>query len=200
MIKAIIFDMGGVLLRTLDEKPRENMAKRFGISRKRLEQFVFSSPTSLQSELGKLSDFAHWQVVLDHFNQQNISPEEAYYEFFSGDAVDQELLDFARSLKPDLKVTLLSNAWKDARRRLGALYDFIDVFDMAVFSAEVGMRKPDEGIFIHMINQLGISPEEAIFIDDLLVNVEGASGAGLTGFLFESNFQVIQQVNRLIRG
>jgi len=91
--------MGGVILRTIDPVPRERMAKRFGCSRKELEDFVFSSPTSIQSEIGQLGDMQHWRAVLEHFNQADLTPDEAYYEFFSGDAIDRELLEFARNLK-----------------------------------------------------------------------------------------------------
>ena len=62
--KAIIFDMGGVLLRSMDPKPREALANRFGTTRKELEKFVFHGPTSLQSEVGQVTDIFHWQTVL----------------------------------------------------------------------------------------------------------------------------------------
>lgn len=198
MINAIIFDMGGVLLRTVDPKPRELMAHRFGCSRSELENFVFSSPTSIQSEVGMLSDIDHWRVVLEHFRRNELSPESAYYEFFSGDAINQNLMDFAKLLKLKFKVGLLSNAWENARKRLGALYDFIDLFDASIFSAEVGERKPNPKIFEIMLEKLGAKPEESIFIDDFPVNVEGAENAGLISILYENDTQVIKRVNQLL--
>ena len=198
MIKTVIFDMGGVILRTIDPAPRERMAQRFGCSRAELEDFVFSSPTSVQSEIGQLDDMEHWRVVLEHFHQTGITPLEAYYEFFSGDEVDQELLDFVRSLKKEKKIGLLSNAWVNARQRLGGLYDFIDVFDVAVFSSEVGVRKPEKAIFNLMLARLDAEPQEAIFIDDFLINVRGAEEAGLHSIHFKNNEDVIRKVNTLL--
>ena len=191
--------MGGVILRTVDPAPRERMAERFGCSRKELEDFVFSSPTSIQSEIGQLDDMQHWRVVLEHFNQADLTPEDAYYEYFSGDAIDQQLLGFARSLKKDRKIGLLSNAWENARQRLGSMYEFIDTFDDAIFSAEVGMRKPEKEIFDLMLGKLGAQPQEAIFVDDFLDNIEGAEKAGLHTVHFNNNEDAIEKVNYLIR-
>jgi epoxide hydrolase-like predicted phosphatase len=198
MIKTVIFDMGGVILRTIDPVPRERMAKRFGCSRKELEDFVFSSATSIQSEIGQLDDMQHWRVVLEHFNKTDLTPENAYYEYFAGDAIDQELLSFIRTLKKDRKVGLLSNAWENARQRLGGLYEFIDVFDVAIFSSEVGMRKPEKGIFDLMLGKLDTKPQETIFVDDFLENIKGAEKAGLHTVHFIDNKDAVEQFCHLL--
>jgi epoxide hydrolase-like predicted phosphatase len=198
MIKTVIFDMGGVILRTIDPAPRERMAQRFGCSRAELEDVIFSNPTSVQSEIGLLSDLDHFREVLKHFNQTGISPEDAYYKFFSGDAINQDLLEYARSLKKDRKIGLLSNAWVNARDRLGGLYDFIDVFDVAVFSSEVGVRKPEKAIFDLMLAKLGVEPQEAVFIDDFLINVRGADEAGLNSIHFKNNEDMIREVKAFL--
>lgn len=190
--------MGGVILQTIDPTPRERMAQRFGCSRTELEDFVFSSPTSVQSEIGQLDDMEHWRVVLEHFKQKNIHPLDAYHEFFSGDEIDQELLNFARSLKKERKIGLLSNAWVNARQRLGGLYDFIDVFDAAVFSSEVGVRKPEKAIFDLMLSRLDVQPHEAIFVDDFLINIRGAKEAGLHTVQYKENSRAIKEINDLI--
>ncbi|HHE40946.1 MAG TPA: hypothetical protein ENL10_05550, partial [Candidatus Cloacimonetes bacterium] len=116
--KAVIFDMGGVILRTEDPTPREELAEEFGTTRKELEKFIFISPTSIQSEVGAISDEEHWKVVLEHFMRTDLTFEEVYERFFSGDKIDQKLLEFAKSLKPQYQIGLLSNAWENARKHL----------------------------------------------------------------------------------
>lgn len=197
--KAVIFDMGGVILRTEDPTPRQELADEFGTKRRELEKFVFMSPTSLQSEIGMISDEEHWKIVLQHFMQTDLTPEEVYDRFFMGDKIDYELLDFAKSLKPQYQIGLLSNAWVNARKHLSKRFDFIEPFDVCIFSSEVGARKPDKEIFLIMLDRLGINPEEAIFIDDLEENVIGAEKVGMTAILFESTKQVIKRVKSILK-
>ncbi len=190
--------MGGVLLRTIDSAPREAIARRFGTTREELEKYVFRAPTSLQSEVGQVSDTFHWETVLKHFRHNEENPEEVYAEYFSGDRIDQELLDFAESLKPEYKIGLLSNAWVDARNRLGSLYHFIDIFDVSIFSAEVKMRKPEKGIYLLMLDKMKAKPEKCIFIDDFMENIEGAKKLGIQTILFKNTQETIREINALL--
>ena len=93
-IKAFIFDFGGVILQTRDFSYREKLAWKFQTTRSKLEQFVFSSPSSLLSEIGKKTHEAHWQTILTKFSAVGISVDEAYKQFFSGDKLNIELLNF----------------------------------------------------------------------------------------------------------
>ncbi len=193
----MIFDMGGVLLRTVDPAPREAIAKRFGVTRRELEAFVFSSETSILSEEGKLSDVAHWQTVMRHFGQPAGDHIQLYDEYFAGDAIDQRLLAFAASLKPKYKLGLLSNAWENARPLLRARFDFIDTFDESIFSYEVRARKPDAAMYQAILNLMDVPPEEAVFIDDVLENVEGAQAVGMQALHFSGTETLISTLSDL---
>jgi len=197
-INAVIFDMGGVLLKTANPAPREVLAKRFGVTRAELEAFIFMSETSLRSEVGELSDKEHWETALCHFNQPVDDYLAVYDEYFSGDAIDQELLDFAVSLKSEYQLGLLSNAWVNARAQLNKHFDFIDAFDVSVFSSEVGMRKPDQAIFNLMLEKMGIKAESTVFIDDMLPNIEGAISAGLHAIRYTDTPKTIAAVKIML--
>ena len=198
-INAVIFDMGGVLLRTTNFEPREAIAARFGVTRVELEKFIFMSETSLRSEAGELSDKEHWETVLRHFNQPVSDYLKVYDEYFSGDAIDQELLAFAVSLKPVYQLGLLSNAWVNARLLLDERFDFIDAFDVSVFSSEVGMRKPDPAIFKVILEKMGVGVENAVFIDDMPTNVEGAKSTGLQAIRYTDTPTVIAAVKEMLK-
>ena len=197
-INAVIFDMGGVLLRTINSQPREAIAERFGVTRAELEAFIFMSETSLRSEVGELTDKEHWENVLCHFNQPVGDYLKIYDEYFSGDAIDDELLAFAVSLKPDYRLGLLSNAWVNARPLLRKHFDFIDAFDVSVFSSEVGIRKPDLAIFSLMIEKMSVKAENTIFIDDMPSNVKGAKSAGLNVIRYTDTPTAIAAVRAML--
>ena len=198
-IKAVIFDMGGVLLRTVDPQPRIDLAQDFSTTRKALENTVFHSETSKASEIGQITDQEHWETVFDHFDVKVEDYLSVYDRFFAGDRIDQELLDFIRSISDKVKTGLLSNAWVNARALLDSRFDFIDVFDISIFSYEVGARKPSATIFQEMLDRLEISAEESIFVDDFPENVAGARAVGLNAIHYENTKQVVGDIERLLK-
>jgi len=194
-IKAVIFDMGGVLLRTADVTARETIAARYGVTRSELETYIFSSESSIQSEKGALSDVEHWQNVMCHFGQPIGDYLALYDEYFSGDFIDQRLLDFAASLKPRYTLGLLSNAWDNARVLLSQRFDFLDRFDVSIFSYEVKARKPDPAIYHAMLERVGAASGEALFIDDVQENVAGAKAVGMHALRFTGTDAVISAIS-----
>jgi putative hydrolase of the HAD superfamily len=63
-------------------------------------------------------------------------------------------------------------------------FGYQDLFDRTFYSFEVGLRKPDPAYFRTVVDALGVRPEEAVFVDDMLANVLGAREAGLRAVLF----------------
>lgn len=75
------------------------------------------------------------------------------------------------------RTALLSNSWgNEYPRDL-----FAELFDAVVISAEVGMRKPDERIFRHALDLLGLDAAECVFIDDIEHNIRAAEALGIRG-------------------
>ncbi|MBX6766081.1 MAG: HAD family phosphatase [Actinomadura rubrobrunea] len=73
------------------------------------------------------------------------------------------------------RTALLSNSWGNAYPR----DQFAELFDAVVISCEVGMRKPDERIFRHAVDLLGLTPADCVFIDDIPHNVRAAEALGM---------------------
>jgi putative hydrolase of the HAD superfamily len=93
----------------------------------------------------------------------------------------QALLDSLRSR--GIKTGLVANSWPDPARLLRAdvaAFGLADLLDVIVFSEEVGYRKPQPEIFLHALEQLGIDPENAMFVGDRLdTDVQGAARVGM---------------------
>lgn len=198
-IKAVIFDMGGVILRTRDFGFREAVARRLGTTRKEMEQVVFLSSSAKQTEMGKISDEQHWQNVLRHFEQPQEDYRQIYRDFFAGDEIDLEMITYIQTLKPKYQLGLLSNAWKNARETITVMHSYLHLFDVSIFSAEVGLRKPDAPIFQLILNQLGIQPHQAVFVDDFPENIAGAAALGLHAVHFQERDQALANINALLK-
>ena len=81
---------------------------------------------------------------------------------------------------------LLSNISAEKFPQMNAMYPILGSFDSVTLSGEVGMIKPDPRIFIHVLEQLGRSPEACLFIDDNPANIESARGLSIPSILFQS--------------
>jgi len=67
-IKAVVWDMGGVLLRSENYQSRERLASRFKITEEELERVVFNSESAEQATLGRISQNEHWRNTAFHLD------------------------------------------------------------------------------------------------------------------------------------
>jgi len=119
-------------------------------------------------------------------------------EFWGGDTMDEDLVNYLRDLRPRYKTALLSNAWDDLRQNIEDFWKITDAFDEIVISAEVGLVKPDPGIYQRAISDLGINPDEAVFVDDFLHNIEAARIEGLQVIHFKGPDQALKDLQRML--
>lgn len=199
-IKAIIFDLGGVLLRTADFTPREHLAERLGMDRHELEQLIFGGDSGDRAQRGEISTEQHWENVRYQLGYTREDLHAMLDEFFYTDRLDDELVNYVRMLHRTYKTALLSNSTNDLRKRIADQWHFEDAFDTMVISAEVGLAKPDPRIFRLAVERLGVQAHEAVFVDDFQKNVEAAMGVGMHGIRFQSDQQVRDELTRLLDG
>lgn len=196
-LRNIFIDFGGVLVRTEDKGPRRRAAERLGMTPSDLEKLIFASETSQRASTGEIPEEAHWQAVAEALRLPRPEADKVTAEFFAGDRADQALLDFLRGLRPERKVCLISNAWSGLRAFI-TQQGFADVFDYMVISAEVGLIKPDHRIYRLALEELGAKPEESVFIDDMLVNVEAARAVGMAGIHFTQPESALEELKQLL--
>ena len=199
-IKAIIFDFGGVLLRTTDFSPRERLASRLGMSRHELEEFIFGGESGDQAQRGAISVQQHWTSLAAQINCSEREIQSLVDEFFANDELDISLLDYIRMLHKSYKTGLLSNAFSDLRQIINERWHFEDAFDDMVISAEVGVTKPDGRIYKLAVKRLGVKANQTVFVDDMKWNIVGAKLAGMHGILFQSPQQVRLDLEELLDG
>jgi putative hydrolase of the HAD superfamily len=105
------------------------------------------------------------------------------------------MYDTIRTLRAaGFSTALLSNSWGcDEYPRA----DLPGLFDAVVLSGEVGMRKPEQEIFLHAAQALGLAPAECVFVDDMEANVAAARACGMTGVLHTETATTAQELQDL---
>lgn len=199
-IRAVFFDLGGVLLRTEYQAPRQLLAEQFGMDYEDIEKIVFGggpNGSAARATLGQITEEEHWQAVMKMLKLPASEAKRVEAEFYGGDILDRALIQFIRSLRPKYKTGLISNAWSGLRSYI-VREKFDDAFDYLIISAEVGIAKPEAEIFQIALKQLGVSPSEAIFVDDVLENVEACRKIGMNGIQFKDSQKVIKQIQALL--
>ncbi len=193
-IRAVIFDMGGVLLRTEDSSGRRKWEARLGLKPGGLSDAVFGSEISYRASIGELKDADVWKHVGEHFKLSEEDARQLARDFFGGDKLDTELADFLASLRPKYKTAILSNAWPAARVTISQTLGMENKVDLIIISAEEGCAKPHERIYRNALEKIGVRPEEAVFLDDMAENVQAAEAVGMHGIQFKNTAQAIADI------
>jgi putative hydrolase of the HAD superfamily len=196
-IRAVYFDLGGVIVRTEFQAPRQHLAERFEMDYDGLVKLVFDSETAVQASLGLLSEEEHWAALARRLHLPESEAPSLRDEFFAGDVIDLQLLDYMRTLRKHYKVGLISNAWSGMRPWIVAK-KFAEVFDSMTISAEAQAAKPDAQIYRIALAALGVAPAESVFIDDFPGNVAGARAVGMQAIQFTRPAQALAELNQLL--
>lgn len=199
-IRAVIWDMGGVLVRTEDYVPRERLAERLGMTRVDLENQFFDNESGDRAQLGEISIDQHWENIRQVLGLKKDEMEQVRDEFWGGDKLDMELVGYIRSLRAAYKTGLLSNSFSNLRRVVTEMWEIADAFDEIIISAEEGLVKPDARFYQLALERIGVAPTEAVFIDDMLRNIEGARHVGLHAVHFQTPEQARTDLEGVLKG
>ena len=123
----------------------------------------------------------------------------AFWDIYMGNPND-ELIAYFRGLRPRYRTAILTNSFVGAREHEEARYGFTSMTDVAIYSHEEGICKPDPRIFALASERLGLPPAEIVFLDDLQPNVDSARACGLKSVLFTCTSQAIADIEALLQG
>jgi epoxide hydrolase-like predicted phosphatase len=199
-IKAVFFDLGGVIVRTEYQAPRQHLAESLGMDYDDIDKIVFGgglNGSAARATVGEIAEDEHWLNVMKVLKRAASDCEHIRDEFFAGDVIDHDILNFLRLIKPKYKTGLISNAWSGLRNYI-VREKFDDVFDHMIISAEVGVAKPDVRIFQIALEQLQVKAKEAIFVDDFIENIEACQAIGMRGIHFKSSESALEQLKKLL--
>jgi HAD superfamily hydrolase (TIGR01549 family) len=190
MIKAIIFDCYGVLVGT----GFWNIYRRAGGNPDQDKAFI--DDWLHRNSLGEVTGEGLTAAVARKL-ELNVGEWRQFID--EDEVVSTELIEFIRGeLFGNYKLAVLSNAGRGSlQRKLSD--DQMKLFDQIIVSAEVGFVKPDPAIFRLTAERLGVSPYEAVFIDDHVEYLEGARTAGMQTILYKDFASCRQAVLTLLQ-
>jgi epoxide hydrolase-like predicted phosphatase len=196
MIKAVIFDFGGVILRTHNRHGRRRWEQKLGLAENEAEAIVFNSEMGRKAQRGEVTYEEHWSWLGEHFNLTSAELKAFEADFWAGDVLDEDLVGKIRRLRADYQTALFSNAFSDLREVLTNQFGIANAFDVIVISAEEGVMKPDPRLYHIALQRLGCRPKEAVFIDDFADNIRGAQEAGLAGIHFSPDVNLAAELSK----
>jgi HAD superfamily hydrolase (TIGR01509 family) len=196
-IRAVIFDLLGVLLRKPTLSGRQQWEERLGLVPGGLAKALTLAEDLVYARLGRAPESEVWRQMAQDFGLDDAQLGALQLDYWAGEGLDPTLVRLLGQLRPRCKTAVISNLSASAREKVIARYRLDEVLDLAVLSGEVGCAKPGERIFQLTAELLHLRPDEALFIDDALENVLGAQAAGMLALQFVTTEQLIAELQRL---
>src|SRR6516165_6735799 len=189
VIRAVVFDIGGVLEIDPDLGVIPMWEKRLGLSAGDLGERMRDAFAG--GSIGTITEDDVHQALRDR-----LGLDERQAAAFMADIWRQylgtpntQLIEYARLLRPRYRTGILSNSFVGAREKEQAAYGFEDLVDEIVYSHEAGMSKPDRRIYDLICSRLKVRHDETVFLDDTAVCVAGAREAGIHAVRYQGNAQ-----------
>ena len=199
MIKAVLFDFGGVLAGEGFREGLMAIARKNGLD----PEAFFDTATELVFETGyvtgKADEETYWERVRE---RTGIKGDKASLreELFNRFILDREMLALVDRLRKEgLVVGILSDQtnWLDEIDEKEGLFSH---FDHVFNSYHLHKSKRDPSLFRDVAKRLGLRPGEILFVDDNPGNVRRADSAGMKGCLFRSRGDLFQFIEGLETG
>lgn len=184
MIKAITFDLDGVYF----PNGKANFIKALiakGISEDEAKRvFLKSDEMNHRYKLGTMSDQEFWTWAASEWDV-GLSPRELEKMLIASYDVDPQVVEVVKAARRHgYKTLICTNNFPARINGLQQRFGFLDNFDLAILSYEVGAVKPTPQIFEELVKQSGVPAESIVFADDNADAVAGANKVGITTFLY----------------
>lgn len=196
-ITTIFWDFAGVVLHTVKGTFNSLLAERLGVPLAAVEK-VISSPMNDKWDIDEVDDMTFYTYLLQETGQplekMPIIERFVVKDFY----VDAGILAYIKSLRSRCQTILLTNFPSHIHTFLKTDWIIDGAFDDLIASCDVKLIKPDPAIYKLALERAGCKPQESVFIDDRLVNVQAAQKLGVHGIVFETQEQAIRALEQLL--
>ena len=197
-IKVIFFDIGGVLLHIHPEKMIKKISSITDIPFDIVKN-SFPEEAHDAYERGQMPDYDWYQSCKNSLPVKNGLTENEFWVAWSmllGN--ETEVVDILIKLKKSCKIWLLSNTnSRHIKNDIRGNYVFPNLVDGAIYSYDVGYRKPENKIYQLACEHAKVDPESCVLIDDLKDNITGANQVGLHGIHYKNTLELKEELKTL---
>jgi putative hydrolase of the HAD superfamily len=207
-VRAVISDFGGVLTSPLLES-FAGLMQASGISLESVGKAMATiadrdgSNPLFELETGRLTEAAFFAAISEQLSADRgseVSLDGFGERYFQHLEPNEPMIDYMRELRGrGHKMAICTNNIREWEAHWRAMLPVDEIFDVVVDSAFVGSRKPEPQIYEITLERLGAAPEEAVFVDDVELNCDGARRLGITAIRFRSTEQAIEQIEAALR-
>ncbi len=187
-LRAVVFDYGMVLTGLPDPEAHAAMLRIVGMPADRFETLYWADRHAYDE--GKLTGIQFWQKLLPKAGMpenQKMVDELNQWDALMWTTQNHAMLAWQQHLQQHgLLTAILSNMGDNVLARIERESDWIHRFDVLVWSFQLHMAKPDPAIYHYTLQKLGTLPEETLFLDDRLINVEAAQALGMKAIQFSN--------------
>jgi putative hydrolase of the HAD superfamily len=187
-LQAVVFDYGMVLTGPQDPDAYAMLLRLTGLERDRFESVYWADRHAYDE--GKLTGLEFWQKLLIDAglpDSAGLVEELNLWDARMWTTQNPAMLAWQLALKRcGIKTAILSNMGDNVLANMERTFDWLSRFDVLVWSYQLRMAKPDPEIYLHTLRELGVEPNEALFIDDKQVNIDAAKALGMRGILFST--------------
>lgn len=202
-IKAVISDFGGVLTTPLIQSFM-SFQDQTGITTEVLGKGMQAATEAngdnplFEMERGEITEVAFLETLTDSLEPLlGHRPEMHRFKEIYFKALDPNppMIELMQELKSaDYRMAMLTNNVREWEPLWRPMLPVDEIFETVVDSGFVGCRKPEAKIYAITLDRIGLPAESCLFVDDVLVNCEGAERAGMTAVHFQDNQQAITDV------
>ena len=181
MIKAVIFDLNGIFLKS--PKLSDRFEKDFNVSNSVFLPILDKILDAVRRPNAGPA-YSYWKPVLDDWNIR-LSELEFLDYWFKYEVLSDEMVDFSKFLREKgIKVFVLSNNFKERAEYYGRYAWMHEAMDKVYFSWQTGFVKPDPKAWQLVLTENNLKPEECIYFDDNQKNLDSAQSVGIKSYLF----------------
>ncbi|MFH1325796.1 MAG: HAD-IA family hydrolase [archaeon] len=196
-IKAVVFDVGGVLALHIKEIHREVAAKLNLSFDDYMDAIDSAYAKSMEGKISKKQTLEH---LSKNFKKPKKEVEKIYFDSYKKSFTqNKQLYNLAFNLKKQKhKIGILSDQWHLSKNSV-IPEKYSERFDVVVVSCDVGVRKPDLKIYKLFLKKIKLPAKNVLFIDNRQWNLTPAKKLGMKTILFRNNKQLFKEIRKFLK-